>query len=89
MNRDELFGMWTGDGSADGIPENKITISIERTANDEKVLWTSRLISFPGEKKPVICRVVCSVQLALVSIEEHRKVGFVKVETDVSESVAV
>ena len=76
MTIEEVIGTWSGDARADGLPENKVKIAIERTPDPEQVVWTSRLVSMKGE--PVICNTLCSASVAILGIEEHVKVGFVK-----------
>ncbi len=76
MTLEELTGTWAGDASADGLPDNKVKITIEQTPDPLRVVWTSRLISMEGA--PVICNTLCSVSVAILSIEEHVKAGFVK-----------
>lgn len=76
MTIEEVIGTWSGDASADGLPENKVKITVEPTPDPMRVVWTSRLVSM--ENSPVICNKLCSVAVAILSIEEHVKVGFVK-----------
>lgn len=76
MTSDELCGVWTGDASADGLPENKVKIEIARCGNTEQLVWTSRLVSMQGA--PIISHEVCTVAVITESIERHIKAGFVK-----------
>lgn len=76
MTVEELIGTWVGTGAADGLPENRVQIVIERSADPEKVVWTSRLVSMEGS--PLICNKLCAVPEAVQGIEKHVTAGFVK-----------